>query len=46
MISKVKGRRVPVGYASDPKRLLSATPATLIGAVDGVGDRISSRWMA
>jgi hypothetical protein len=30
----------PVGYASDPKVCLSATPATLIGAVDGVGDRM------
>jgi hypothetical protein len=29
----------PVGYASDPKRLLSATPSTPIGYVDGVTDR-------
>jgi hypothetical protein len=29
----------PVSYANDPRRLLSATPATPIGAVAGVGDR-------
>jgi hypothetical protein len=40
------GRRVEaparaeaVGYASAPKRHLSATPSTLIGDVGGVGDR-------
>jgi hypothetical protein len=30
---------VPVGYAIDPKRHLSATPLTPIGAVAGVADR-------
>jgi hypothetical protein len=29
----------PVSYANDPRRLLSATPATPIGAVAGVADR-------
>jgi len=29
----------PVGYAIDPKRLLSPTPSTPIDDVDGVGDR-------
>jgi hypothetical protein len=29
----------PDGYPVDPERGLSATPATLIRAVDGVGDR-------
>jgi hypothetical protein len=36
----------PVGYASDPKAYLSATPATPIGAVDGVGDRMWNLSMA
>jgi hypothetical protein len=35
-----------VGYAIDPKRDLSATPATPIEAVDGVGDRKRSGSMA
>jgi hypothetical protein len=30
---------LPAGYASDTKRNLSPTPATLIGDVDGVGER-------
>jgi hypothetical protein len=30
-----------VGYAIDPNRELSATPATPIGAVDGVGGRLT-----
>ena len=37
---------VPVTYASDMKRDLSATPATLIGAVTGVGDRSAILSMA
>jgi hypothetical protein len=32
-----------VGYAIDPKRVLSATPSTPIEAVGGVGDRCSGR---
>jgi hypothetical protein len=35
-----------VGYASDTKRLLSATPATPIDAIDGVGDRARFMTMA
>jgi hypothetical protein len=35
-----------VGYAIDPKRHLSATPATPIEAVDGVGDRSTFLSMA
>jgi hypothetical protein len=31
----------PVTYAIDTKRILSPTPSTPIGAVDGVGDRSS-----
>jgi len=34
-------RTRPVGYASDTKRLLSATPETPIGDVDGTVDRFS-----
>jgi hypothetical protein len=33
-------RTRPVTYASDPKRLLSPTPSTPIGAVAGATDRI------
>jgi hypothetical protein len=36
----------PVGYANDTKPNLSATPATPIGAVDGVGDRSQNLSMA
>ena len=36
----------PVGYASDRNPNLSATPATPIGRVDGVGDRTSDLSMA
>ena len=36
----------PVDYASDTKRDLSPTPATLIGDVDGVGDRLSNLSVA
>jgi hypothetical protein len=35
-----------VSYASDPRRDLSATPATPIGDVDGVGDRPTTLSMA
>ena len=36
----------PVGYASDPMGILSATPATLIDDVAGVGDRSTILSMA
>src|SRR6202041_2035063 len=36
----------PVSYARDPERHLSPTPATPIGAVDGVGDRTGNLSMA
>ena len=33
------GGGIPVGYAIDPKRVLSSTPSTPIEPVGGVGDR-------
>jgi hypothetical protein len=41
-----RGSSPAVGYASDPKPELSATPATPIGDVDGVGDRSTILSMA
>jgi hypothetical protein len=36
----------PVSYAIDLVKVLSATPSTPLGAVDGVGDRIANQSMA
>jgi hypothetical protein len=36
----------PVGYATDPKRHLSATPSTPLDDVDGVADRLAILSMA
>jgi len=39
-------RSPPVAYAIDPRRDLSPTPQTPIGAVAGVGDRYSNLSLA
>jgi hypothetical protein len=41
VITGVVPRAEPVGYAIDPNRVMSATPSTPIGAVNGVGDRLA-----
>jgi hypothetical protein len=41
MITGVMPRAEPVGYAIDPDPVMSATPSTPIGAVNGVGDRLA-----
>jgi hypothetical protein len=43
---RVSATAEAVGYANDRKRDLSATPLTLIGDVDGVGDRPVNLSMA